>query len=132
MVGAALALALGAGAWWYARGRSGPGRALIPGEAGPALTVEVLNATDVDGLARAVARRLRRHGIDVVDFGSAPRPAIVATRIVVRRGDSLTAVPVRRALGVGTISVELDPRRLLDVTVLVGRDLVVAGADGNP
>jgi hypothetical protein len=46
-----------------------------------------------------------------------------STVIVVRRGDQSTALPIQAALGRGRISVELDGRRLLDASVIVGRDL---------
>lgn len=97
---------------------------MIPGEGADTLRVEVLNATDVDGLAREVARRLRRRGIDVVYFGSGTQRDLDSTRIVVRRGDSTLARPIRRALGTGRVSLELDPRLLLDASVIIGRDLV--------
>lgn len=97
--------------------------AVIPGEGENTLTVEVLNATDVDGLGREVARRLRRQGIDVVYFGSSSRKDLDSTRIIVRRGDTSAARPIRRALGTGRVGIELDSRLLLDASVLVGRDL---------
>lgn len=109
--------------WSFSGGRSVSAAHVIPGDAAPAVTVEVLNATSVDGLARDVARRLRRRGIDVVYFGSSPdRRDLDSTLILVRRGDSAAAVAVRNALGSGRITVELDPKRLLDVSVVVGRD----------
>ncbi|MBI4501153.1 MAG: LytR C-terminal domain-containing protein [Gemmatimonadetes bacterium] len=110
--------------WWWASRRTpdqvGP---IIPGDNRPAITVEVLNETAVDGLAREVARRLRGRGIDVVYFGTATRRDRDSTVILVRRGDTAAATAVRRALGSGRIAVELDPDRLLDASVLVGRDL---------
>ena len=96
---------------------------IIPGEGDHTLVVEVLNATDVDGLAREVARKLRTKGIDVVYFGSGEGRTLDSTRIVVRRGDSAAARPIREALGRGRISVDLDPRLLLDASIIVGRDL---------
>ena len=88
------------------------------------MVVEVLNATDVSGLARGATRRLRRAGFDVVYFGNAPPSlgTLDTTRIVVRRGVARAGDEVRRALGSGTIVVEIDSTRLLDVSVLLGRD----------
>jgi hypothetical protein len=103
---------------------------IIPGENGPAVTVEVLNGSGIDGLARDVTRRLRRRGIDVVYFGSAAEKTRDSTLILIRRGDTLAAVAVRKALGTGRISVQLDPQRLLDASVIVGRD--AASLDRNP
>jgi len=103
---------------------------VIPGENGPAVTVEVLNGSGIDGLARDVTRRLRRRGIDVLYFGSAAETSRDSTVILIRRGDSLAAVAVRKALGTGRIAVQLDPQRLLDASVIVGRD--AAALDRDP
>ena len=117
-----MVLAASAGALRYARSsRASAPRPPVPGE-GPTLAVEVLNGTEVDGLAREIARRLRSDGIDVVYFGSIDR-RLDSTVIVVRRGDTSAALPIRAALGLGQVLVELDSRRLLDASVLVGRDL---------
>lgn len=110
-------------AWAGMAGGEGAAQPLVvPGE-GVRVTVEVLNATGVDGLARDVARRLRQAGIDVVTFGSARDTALDSTTILIRRGDSSAARRVREALGLGRIVVQPDPRLLLDASVLIGRDL---------
>jgi hypothetical protein len=122
---AGLSLMAAAVLWMLRRGDESGARDLIPGEA-EAVVVEVLNATAADGLAREVTRRLRRAGIDVVDYGSARDSSLDSTTIVVRRGDSTGARRVRRALGLGRITVEHDPRLLLDASVLIGPDLARA------
>lgn len=100
----------------------------IPGERGEHIVVEVLNGTDLPGLARAATLALRRHGIDVVYFGSADGASLDSTRILVRRGggsnDWRRAAAVAALLGVPEerIGVALDSLRLLDVSVLLGRD----------
>jgi hypothetical protein len=93
-------------------------------------SVEVLNGTSIDGLARAVTLRLRRSGVDVVYFGSAEGAPRDSTWIVVRRGDSTAALALRDLLGLGRIVLEPDPRLLLDLTVLLGAD--AAALDGHP
>ncbi len=110
---------------WWAWQRSGQlGMPYpIPGE-GRRITVEVLNATGVDGLARATAQQLRRQGIDVVYFGTAATDTLRETLIAVRRGDTTRAAGVRAALGVGRLVVQPDPRLLLDASVLLGHDAV--------
>jgi LytR cell envelope-related transcriptional attenuator len=84
----------------------------------------VLNASGKPGLAKAATRVLRRAGIDVLSFRNAPESGapLDSTRILVRRGSSAAAERVRKALGVGRVVVELDSRRLLDVSVLLGAD----------
>ncbi|HXQ29226.1 MAG TPA: LytR C-terminal domain-containing protein [Gemmatimonadales bacterium] len=97
--------------------------ARVPGDAGPAITVEVLNGTPQPGLARVGTRVLRAAGIDVVSVGTAKNAApIESTRIVVRRGAVTQGTSVRQALGVGAVSVALDSTRLLDVSVFLGAD----------
>ena len=102
----------------------------IPGDRGPALTVEVLNASGRAGEARVGTRLLRRTGIDVVYFGNATDAlsGLDSTRIIVRRGTAQVGERVRAALGVGRVELQLDSARLLDVSVLLGADFAaVAG-----
>lgn len=95
----------------------------VPGEGANRILVEVLNATRIDGLARETTRRLRSQGIDVVYFGTARDSTRDSTLLVVRRGDAAVARRVRAVLGRGVISEDPDPRLLLDVSVILGRDL---------
>jgi LytR cell envelope-related transcriptional attenuator len=94
------------------------------GAAGPRVTVEVLNASGTPGLAKVGTRMLRRAGIDVLTYGNAPETVgtLDSTRIVVRRGTEQVGRPVRRALGLGRVVVQLDSARLLDASVLLGAD----------
>lgn len=103
---------------------------LIPGDRGPAITVEVLNANGRLGSARIGTRLLRRAGIDVVYFGNASLPdtGLVLTQILVRRGSVELGERVRSALGSGRVQIDLDSTRLLDVSVLLGADFAPAPA----
>lgn len=122
-VAVAIAVAAVAGIASYLRiHRDRVGRLPIPGER-DRITVEVLNGTGIDGLARETTRRLRREGIDVVYFGDASEDPVESTRVLVRRGDSTAALRVRAALGRGSIVMERNAGLLLDVTVLLGTDL---------
>jgi len=94
----------------------------IPGDRGPAITVEVLNANGRAGDARIGTQRLRRAGIDVVYFGNAGENGLDSTRIIVRRGAEKVGGRVRAALGQGRVEVQLDSAKLLDVSVLLGLD----------
>ena len=114
------------GIWWAVRPSEDTTADLpIPGEE-QGILVEVLNGTQVDGLARSITRRLRTAGIDVVYFGSDDNNQRDTTILLVRRGDSTVAGSVLDILGIGTVRVQLDSLRLLDVTVLLGRDLASA------
>lgn len=96
----------------------------VPGGEGRRIVVEVLNITRRLGLARTGTRVLRQAGIDVVGYGNAvPLPARSdSTRILVRRGDRAAGERVRRALQVGTVVMQPDSTRLVDVSVLLGAD----------
>jgi hypothetical protein len=111
---------------WILTDRAAGGRADygVPGSRLP-FTVEVLNGTDVDGLARRATLHLRRAGLDVVFYGTSADSAD-STTIIIRGTDPAAGDAVRDALGVGQIRVDPDPRLLLDVTVVVGRDAVGA------
>jgi hypothetical protein len=126
------------------RGERAAGRGRpIPGEPGPRVTVEVLNASGRPGLARIATRVLRHAGIDVLTFGNAPDTpdaggaggaggALDSTRILVRRGGADVGERVRAALGAGRVAVALDSARLLDASVLVGRDFVPPRREFHP
>jgi len=96
----------------------------VPGQDGPRVTVEVLNASGKPGLARSGVRVLRQAGIDVVAFGNAPATVGIldSTRIVMRRPAAGAGDRIRRALGVGRVVVQSDTTRLLDASVLLGAD----------
>jgi LytR cell envelope-related transcriptional attenuator len=106
-------------------GGDGGGHAFpVPGERDPRITVEVLNASGRAGLARTGTRLLRQGGIDVVFFGNAGATVgtLDSTRIIVRRGSGDAGERVRAVLQLGQVVVERDSARLLDVSVLLGRD----------
>jgi hypothetical protein len=88
------------------------------------ITVEVLNGSGLPGRARSATRVLRRQGLDVVYFGNWDGEGIVrATKIVVRRGsDRGAARRVAQALGAGTVVVDVDTLRRVDVSVILGQD----------
>lgn len=85
------------------------------------ITVEVLNGTRRQGLARVATRALRQQGIDVVFFGNADAAAD-STRVLVRRGDPGRGKDVVEALGVGRLRIEPDTLRRVDATVILGED----------
>lgn len=93
----------------------------VPGEE-HTFTVEVLNSTAVNGLARALTRRLRSAGIDVVFIDNFEGEPLDSTQIVIRSGDSAAAYTVQAALGTGQVVDDRDASRLVDVSVVLGLD----------
>lgn len=127
-VAGALALVAAAATVWWLVGTDRLGREeyQVPGEGKQRIAVEVLNASGVDGLARAATMHLRERGIDVVFYGTAPIDTLRLTRVVARQGDVDAAQRVRDALEVGEVADEPDARLLLSVTVYLGRDAAAA------
>lgn len=84
--------------------------------------VEVLNTTDVRGLARRATFALRAAGFDVVRFGSDDGGPRDSTLVLDRSGHREWAERVARALGGARVESRPDSSRFLDVTVLLGAD----------
>jgi hypothetical protein len=92
------------------------------------LKVEVLNGSGVPELAQSATDLLRRRGVDVVDTGNYDDTSYAQTLVLLRRGHLDGAKQVARALGSGEVMQQLDPTRLVDVTVVLGRDYRPDGA----
>jgi LytR cell envelope-related transcriptional attenuator len=86
---------------------------------GTRITVEVLNATKVRGLARRAAITLRDQGFDVVSTGTNPDP-FDSTQVLDRTGHREWALRVAKAMGGATVLVRPDSSRDVDLTVLIG------------
>ena len=86
---------------------------------GTRITVEVLNATKVRGLARRAALTLRDQGFDVVSTGT-NRDAFDSTQVLDRTGHREWALRAAKAMGGATVLVRPDSSRDVDLTVLIG------------
>ena len=82
--------------------------------------VEVLNATDVRGLARRATLHLRDRGFDVLYLGTATTQ-LDSTLVLDRSGYPERARRVAEALGGARVESRPDSSRYLDVTVMLGR-----------
>jgi hypothetical protein len=88
---------------------------------GERIRVQVLNGTDIDGLARRGMRQLRDYGYDVVDY----KTSTVKTDTTLIEVDALhraTGERVRRALNAGVVRAREQASPYLDVTVTLGAD----------
>ena len=84
------------------------------------VTVEVLNAGGVSGVARAATAALRSAGFDVVSFGNASSFDQVESVVVDRIGDPNHALSVASVLGIRNVRSEPDSNLYLDISVLLG------------
>ena len=81
--------------------------------------VEVLNATNVRGLARRATMHLRDRGFDVLEIGTWNQ-RLDTTLVLDRSGHPQWAKRVADALGGARVESRPDSSRYLDVTVLLG------------
>lgn len=87
---------------------------------GQRITVEVLNATKIRGLARRAARALRDQGFDVVSTGT-NHDQFDTTQVLDRTGHRDWADRAAKAMGGGAVVlVRPDSSREVDLTVLIG------------
>lgn len=88
------------------------------------VTVEVLNGSGRSGLARVGAVALRRGGLDVVLYANADSASSgkAVTRVLVRRGDTTGVGRIRELLGAIEVVDEPLAARLVDLSVILGRD----------
>lgn len=84
------------------------------------IKVEVLNATNVRGLARRATLYLRDRGFDVLYLGTATIQ-LDSTLVLDRSGHPARAQRVAEALGGARVESRPDSSRYLDVTVMLGR-----------
>lgn len=94
------------------------------------VTVEVLNSGGNIGAARVGMLLLRRARLDVVYFGNADsaQSGRVRNQVLVRRGDTTGVGRVIEALGTAEIIEAPDLARLVDLTVLLGKEFVTAAS----
>lgn len=123
-IGLLLVVILGVGGAVIARRPAGSGFTPFAGDAdrapaGVRIKVQVLNGTNVRGLARRATMHLRDRGFDVVEVGNSPERAD-STTVLDRSGHPDWAQRVSAAMGGGRILPRPDSSRYLDITVIVG------------
>jgi hypothetical protein len=91
--------------------------------------VEVLNGSGRHGVASKVAEYLRDRGLDVVYVGNADSFEHERTLIIDRVGCPERATTVAGILGYGMVQSEADSLRLVEVTVILGADEILARGD---
>ncbi|MFM8569823.1 MAG: LytR C-terminal domain-containing protein [Candidatus Kapaibacterium sp.] len=88
-----------------------------------AIQLQILNATDVPGIAKKATEYLRSRGFDVVQVTNAPIRS-VGSFVVRVTTDSASSARVAYALGIEPrfIRFEVDSSLMLDCTVVLGND----------
>lgn len=88
------------------------------------IDVQVLNGAGLPELAGAVRDKIQPNSrVDVVEVGNADRYNYETTRIVDRSNNPESANHLRDLLGTGSIESNPSDKLLVDVTVIVGKDL---------
>ena len=112
------------------RGPIGFGR--VPHRAsGKPIRIEVLNGSGVPRAGQGLAERLRELGFDVVDIRNADRFDYDSTLVLDRVGKPRFARAVARRLEVEAPIQQRNGELLLEVTVILGRDLAERYRGGN-
>jgi hypothetical protein len=87
--------------------------------------VEVLNGSGVFRAGQRAAERLREGGFDVVDIRNADRSDYQETLVLDRVGVTRHARSVARRLGAKSTTQQRNEDLLLEVTVILGRDVAL-------
>lgn len=105
-------------------------------EAGAGRSLQVLNGVGTPGVGQSVAERLQPGGYRLLLTGNADSFDYARTRIVIyddSREQLAVARDIRERLGVGEIERSGMPQSVVDVTIIVGADLLdVIGRGGPP
>jgi hypothetical protein len=83
--------------------------------------VQVLNGSNIPGLAGRATDALREAGFDVVSIGNA-RTSVTTSLVLDRVGSRAIADSVAGALGIARIETRRDTSLYLEVTVILGPD----------
>ena len=86
------------------------------------IRVQVLNGSGEGGIGSRVASYLRQGGFHVVEVRNADRPDYLATMVVARRADPVSARAVARYLGGPEVIRQAWDSDIADVTVVLGSD----------
>ena len=121
------------GLWWWSS-RDGvtepigtafaaPTDSLARAPRGVRVRVRVVNATEINGLAKRATSVLRDHGFDVVDYeGVKQKSPRALTLVQTHTGHDDWSARIAHVLGTGTVESRPDTSHYVDVTVFLGLD----------
>jgi polyisoprenyl-teichoic acid--peptidoglycan teichoic acid transferase len=87
------------------------------------VTVQVLNGTDIPGLASKFRSRLLYFGFNVVEFGNADSHNFKKTLVLDRSGNLQAAQKVAEIINCETVYPKINRLMLVDTTVIIGEDM---------
>lgn len=126
------AVATGATVWWNSRPEvhtpigtafAAQTDSLARAPKGVRVRVRVLNASNVNGLAKRATSVLRDQGFDVVEYeGVKQKTPRAQTLVQTHTGHDDWSNRVIRVLGTGSIETRPDSSRYVDLTVILGLD----------
>jgi anionic cell wall polymer biosynthesis LytR-Cps2A-Psr (LCP) family protein len=85
-------------------------------------TLEILNGTSIDGLARRTKALYESFGMDVISIGNADNDQYLNTVVLDRRGKPSAAQRVAEIIRCDRIHSRSEPSTDADVTIILGRD----------
>lgn len=88
------------------------------------IEVQILNGAGISGLAGIARDKLQPDPrIDVVEIGNADRFNYKTTQIIARSGNPKSAAYLKKVLGKGSVESNPSKKLLVDVTIILGKDL---------
>ncbi len=87
-----------------------------------AVTIEILNGTDSDGLAQRTKALYESFGFDVVSFGNADHNEYINTLVLDRKGKTYAAERVAEVIKCERIHSKLDSESRAEITLILGKD----------
>jgi len=88
------------------------------------VVIEVLNGCGRGGIGEKACEFLMSHGMDVMFVGNADDFQYERTLVVDRAGDRSKAQGIVELLGTGSVITQVNPSSFVEITLVIGRDLV--------
>lgn len=88
------------------------------------VVVEVLNGCGRGGIGEKACEFLMSRGLDVMFVGNADDFQYERTLVVDRAGDRTKALGIADLLGTGTVITQVNPSSFVEITLVLGKDLV--------
>jgi anionic cell wall polymer biosynthesis LytR-Cps2A-Psr (LCP) family protein len=86
------------------------------------ISIEILNGTTIDGLAKRTKTLYESFGFDVVSYRNADHDQYLNTLVLDRKGESFAAERVAEVIKCERIHSKLDQEKGADITLILGKD----------